>query len=115
MIPAERVRELAAEANSYLWRDAGRDILLPADDAPQWFADLCREAHGGMLPDDWRYEFVRDALSAILQLPRSRGVRDGMRMLSGSPADYFSELRYQWSGAPAKNAAEQASSEVVGN
>jgi hypothetical protein len=61
----ERVARLAAEANSYLRRDTARDILLPADDAPAWFSDLCREAHGGMMPDDWRYEFIQDSLSAL--------------------------------------------------
>jgi hypothetical protein len=41
-----------------------RDILLPADGAPDWFTDLCHHAHGGMMPDDWRYEFIQDALNA---------------------------------------------------
>jgi hypothetical protein len=45
-------------------RDTARDNLPPADEAPQWFLDLCHEAHGGMMPDDWRYEFIQDALNA---------------------------------------------------
>jgi hypothetical protein len=57
----ERVARLAAEANRFLVRD----LLLPADGAPPWFTDVCRHAHGGMMPDDWRYEFIQDALSAI--------------------------------------------------
>jgi hypothetical protein len=61
----ERVQELAAEADTYLRRDRTRDILLPADDAPPWFTDLCRHAHGGMIPDDWKFEFTQDALGAI--------------------------------------------------
>jgi hypothetical protein len=61
----ERVARLAAEANSCLRRDRERDILLPADGAPDWFTDLCHHAHAGMMPDDWRYEFIQDALSAI--------------------------------------------------
>jgi hypothetical protein len=61
----DRVQELAEEANTYLQRDTTRDILLPSDDAPQWFTDLCHYAHGGMIPDDWRYEFIQDALSAL--------------------------------------------------
>jgi hypothetical protein len=61
----ERVARLAAEANSYLRRDTARDILLPADDCPQWFTDLCDHAHGGRMTDDWQYEFIQDALGAI--------------------------------------------------
>jgi hypothetical protein len=61
----ERVQRLAAEANTYLHRDTARDILLPADGAPPWFTDLCHHAHGSMMPDDWRYEFIQDALHAL--------------------------------------------------
>jgi len=61
----DRVQQLAREANSYLKRDTVRDILLPADRAPQWFTELCHVAHGSMMPDDWRYEFIQDAVGAI--------------------------------------------------
>ncbi|MBU8871358.1 MAG: hypothetical protein KOO60_10890 [Gemmatimonadales bacterium] len=30
-----------------------------------WIADLCRDAHGDMFPDDWRYTFIHDALICI--------------------------------------------------
>jgi hypothetical protein len=65
MTPTDRIQQLAREANSYLRRDTARDILLPADDAPAWFTELCHHAHGSMMPDDWRYELVQDALGAI--------------------------------------------------
>jgi hypothetical protein len=61
----ERVAKLVAEANRFLVRDPTRDILLPADGAPDWFTDLCHAAHGSMMPDDWKYEFIQDALGAI--------------------------------------------------
>jgi hypothetical protein len=61
----ERLARLVAEANRFLVRDRARDILLPADGAPDWFTDLCHHAHADMMPDDWRYEFIQDALSAI--------------------------------------------------
>src|SRR5262249_43783991 len=61
----DRTQTLAAEANAYLKRDTARDILLPADGAPDWFAELCHHAHGSMMPDDWRYEFIQDALAAL--------------------------------------------------
>lgn len=59
------VQKLADEAYEYLRRDEGRDIVLPVDGAPTWFTDLCRSAHGEMWPDDWRYEFIGDALAAF--------------------------------------------------
>jgi hypothetical protein len=32
------------------------------DDAPEWFGDLVRECHFGLLPNDWSFRFVRDSL-----------------------------------------------------
>lgn len=34
-------------------------------DKPKWIQDLCREAHGDMLPDDQRYRFIVDALDLL--------------------------------------------------
>ena len=31
----------------------------------EWVTDLVREAHGDMLPEDWRYETIREALDRI--------------------------------------------------
>jgi hypothetical protein len=66
------VEFLAAEAGHWLTRvtrDNGRSVVVTTDGAPEWVADLCRAAHarGGELlfPDDWRYEFAQDALSAL--------------------------------------------------
>lgn len=66
------IQQLAAEAYRYL-RSGDREadgigkITVPTDDAPDWFTDLCRRAHdqARILPDDWRYEFIRDALSLL--------------------------------------------------
>jgi hypothetical protein len=35
------------------------------DDSPEWMQDVCRKAHGDMLPDDWRYEFIEEAALAL--------------------------------------------------
>jgi hypothetical protein len=36
------------------------------DDAPDWVNDMCQAAHDGMLPDDYRYSFIVEALDAII-------------------------------------------------
>lgn len=59
------IQLLAKTANGYLVRDRERDLVLPADGAPAWFTNLCRHAHANMMPDDWRYEFIQDALDAL--------------------------------------------------
>ena len=61
------VQSIAAEANTFLYRDTLQDKVLPQKDAPQWFTDLCHHAHGDMPPDDWRYEFIQDALTVLAE------------------------------------------------
>jgi hypothetical protein len=64
-MPTQQQTQLVCEALSYLRRDEERGIVLRVNDAPEWFADLCRTAHNGMMPDDWKYEFIQDALNAL--------------------------------------------------
>jgi len=44
-------------------RDNGEEFWLVTDDAPEELTELIREAHDDMFPDDYKYEFIRDALS----------------------------------------------------
>lgn len=30
-----------------------------------WVAEMCRDAHGDMFPDDWRYMFIHDTLVSL--------------------------------------------------
>ena len=67
---ATSIQQLAAEAFAHMEKrphDRGRDTWHVKDGAPEWMVDLCRAAHsaGDMLPDDWRYEFIADALIAL--------------------------------------------------
>lgn len=52
--------------------DTGRTIWTIADHnaCPQWVKDLCHAAHtdpdgGDMMPDDWRYEMIVEALDLL--------------------------------------------------
>ncbi len=46
-------------------REDGDPYTRLKDDAPQWLTDLVYSAHGDFPPDDWRYDCIRAALSAI--------------------------------------------------
>ena len=39
--------------------------LKNTENAPEWVRDLCHDAHGEMLPDDWKYQFIVEALDAL--------------------------------------------------
>ncbi len=67
---SKTIRELATEAYTYFTRKSrtsGSDYWCLKDDAPEWVSDLCYAAHsyGRMGPDDYRYEFIWDAVCAI--------------------------------------------------
>lgn len=46
-------------------RNNGEAFYCFKDGSPQWMTDMAMEAHGDMLPDDYRYEFIRESIIAI--------------------------------------------------
>jgi hypothetical protein len=62
------LKDLAKTALTYFERSTrnnGDKIWVTKDNRPDWLYDLIHEAHGDMLPDDYKYEFVVDALGTI--------------------------------------------------
>jgi hypothetical protein len=60
----------AGEALGYFQkatRTNGAEFWKARDGCPQWVTDLCLAAHGdgAMLLDDWRYDFIVQALIAL--------------------------------------------------
>lgn len=83
----DMVKELAKEALSHFEmreRSSGEKYISVKADAPPWVSHLVRYAHDGMLPDDWRYEFVMDSLNALCD-----GDFDGVSLI---PSDYTYQL-----------------------
>ncbi len=67
---ASHVSKKAKEALAYFEkanRTNGVEFWKVKDGAPQWVTDLCFASHsdGAMLPDDWRYVFIVEALVAL--------------------------------------------------
>lgn len=61
-------QDLAREAAQHFetrTRSNGDHYVTSADNAPEWVLVLIYGAHGDFLPEDWRYEKIRDALEAI--------------------------------------------------
>jgi hypothetical protein len=64
------IQELATEASRWFTRDKrndGQEYVHLKDGRPDWLQDLCHEAHGDMMPDDWRYEFIENAIDALAE------------------------------------------------
>lgn len=62
------IKKLAAKALAHMiekTRDNGESFWCFDKDAPSWCSELAHHAHGDMMPDDWRYSFIVEALRAI--------------------------------------------------
>jgi hypothetical protein len=65
------VQNLAREASSYFERalrdenDPDSGYVRTKKDTPEWVTNVIYEAHAGMLPDDWRYDQIENALDVI--------------------------------------------------
>ena len=46
-------------------RDNGEKFIKTIDNRPEWLQELIREAHGDMMPEDYKYQFVSDAIDYI--------------------------------------------------
>lgn len=63
-----KLQKLAGEVSAMFQqkkRDTGAEFWTVKDGSPKWVTDMCREAHGDMLPDDYKYEFIVGALDAL--------------------------------------------------
>jgi hypothetical protein len=65
-----KIQELAKDALSFFYRkkrreDDENEIWVYRSDRPDWLQNLVHDAHGNMIPDDWRYSFIVEALNAI--------------------------------------------------
>lgn len=75
------VRSLAKEVNHLLkigHRDNGDAYIFLSPGAPEWMGNLVHAAHSDMLPDDYRYEFIVEALNAIIEYDDTDEARDSL-------------------------------------
>jgi hypothetical protein len=71
------------------------------DDAPQWLQDLVHDAHGSMLPDDWRYATIRAALGFIHDggLEDVDAAHDASSEFADDNVDVYTGARLEWLGS----------------
>ena len=65
---SKTVNELAKEALGWFitdTRDNGEEFVKTKEGRPDWLKTLIFTAHGGMIPDDYRYKFIENSLQYI--------------------------------------------------
>ena len=76
-----QLQRLAAEVRSKFklkTRDNGAEFWARESNEDDWIQSLCFEAHGDMLPEDWRYRFIVEALDALSEFDDPDEARDSL-------------------------------------
>lgn len=101
MTANERLQELAGvafDAMETATRPDGSEFTRKRDDCPEWIADIIREAHGDLLPDDFRYEMIRDAFGAIHDYS-GNDLEDAGAEFADSTTDVYNAALIEWVGS----------------
>lgn len=90
------IQDLAHGASSHFEtrkRKNGEEFVALKKGSPEWMTDMVREAHGSMMPDDWKYAFALEALRAIAETESDDEAIEAVQELEASI--YTNELM-QW-------------------
>jgi hypothetical protein len=93
----DRAKEAASWFETADRPDGGSFVRLKGG-APEWVPDLVRLAHASMLPDDWRYATVREALDFIADSIREEDAEEEAGTFAQSTDDYTSDV-LAWLGS----------------
>src|SRR5262249_1504777 len=72
--------EMSQAFEGALYSATGETFRKLKDDAPPWMTTVCRKAHddGNLLPDDWRYVFIEEAVDALAACDDVDEARNGL-------------------------------------
>jgi hypothetical protein len=91
---------LASEAASWLEtakREGEDDYYVRIKDgAPEWVREMAYAAHGGMLPDDWRYACISAAVDAIDEAGEDGDLDDRGAEFADGQVDVYTGERFAW-------------------
>lgn len=79
-------------------RNDGTDYYTTTNGAADWVRDMIREAHDGMMPDDWRYDCIHSALSHISDegAETTDELDDAGHEFADSHVDVYTAGRLKW-------------------
>ena len=95
----KQITDIQKKAQEFLnWfepktRDSGETFLTMKDGHPEIVQDMVRKTHCGMLPDDYKYDYVVDALEAILAYDNPDDITNEME------ADPYNSDLLKWLGS----------------
>lgn len=92
------VESVARQAGSYFTRiRRGEETITTfTDDRPDWLYDAVYEAHGSMLPDDWKFACCELAVDAIADAGEDADLDDLAHEFADGQADVYNADRLKW-------------------
>lgn len=93
--PRDLARLMAARFTRKV-REDGTEYVTLSDAADEWMTDVVREAHAGMLPDDWRYDVIAAAVELIAD---DEGWEDDRSAWVDGMVDVYSSALIEWLGS----------------
>lgn len=93
------LQKLASEASDWFeqaTRPDGEKFYRLKDGHPEWVKELVYDAHGDLLPDDWRYETILDALNFIDDAAEDSYTGDIASEFANSNVDVYTSDRFDW-------------------
>jgi hypothetical protein len=100
MVTLKSTLSTFVEAFESKTRDNGETFLCIDDDAPAWCKVVVRECHGGMMPDDTRYNMIHSVACDLLDRCEDDTDADSLRDDAGEIADglvdVYNSARVAW-------------------
>lgn len=75
---------------------SGETFYALRDGSPDWMAEAVREAHGDMLPDDWRYEAIWAVSEALSDLGADEDHEDAIHEIADGLVDVYTANLTKW-------------------
>ena len=74
---------------------SGREYVHLRDGSPEWMTDVCKYAHGDMMPDDTRYFMIETAIYALSEMEPDEDPGDAIAALPSALDGAYSDVA-QW-------------------
>lgn len=85
-------------------RDDGDEFTSLDKSAPDWMTDVVREAHGDMMPDDWRYKMISECADALVDVDPSDWQDQDFEICDGL-VDVYNSTLLDWLSSHGQRAA----------
>ena len=90
-----RIIQFFADQFETRTRDNGETFHCLADSRPDWCQDVARECHGGMMPDDYRYNWLSHGADTLADIPADEW-EDSIHEIADGMVDIYIYSLLQW-------------------